>query len=114
DSIALLEKARQYGGEVPSVIAALGQTLALAGRKQEAYDCLEQLNAMARERHLASVCLAILHLGLGQIDESLTWLERACDQRESQIVALNVHPVYDPLRGEPRFQQVLRKIGFLP
>jgi len=69
---------------------------------------------MASQRHLASSCFAILYLGLGDIEKSLTWLEHACDQHESQIAGVHVHPVYDPLRSEPRFQQILRRVGFLP
>jgi hypothetical protein len=69
---------------------------------------------MARERYLSSSCFAILHLGLGDVETSLTWLERACDQHESQIAAVKVHPVYDSLRSEPRFHQILRRVGFLP
>jgi hypothetical protein len=55
-----------------------------------------------------------LHLGLGDVEKSLEWLENACEQRESQIGGLNVHPVYDALRGELRFQKMLERIGFLP
>jgi hypothetical protein len=51
---------------------------------------------------------------LDEIDQSLTWLETGCENHESQIAALKVHPVYDSLRGEPRFQAILHRIGFLP
>ncbi|MCU1335582.1 MAG: repeat-containing protein [Bryobacterales bacterium] len=114
DAIAMFEKAITIAGDLPSIIAALGQTLALAGERRRALECLDQLNEMARGRHLASSCFAILYLGLGDVEMSLTWLERACDQHESQIAAVKVHPIYDSLRSEPRFHQILRRVGFLP
>jgi serine/threonine-protein kinase len=85
----------------------------MAGQRGRAHECLDLLNRMATERHLASSCFAILHLGLGDVEQSLTWLERGCEQHESQIAAVYVHPIYDPLRAEPRFQEILRRVGFL-
>ena len=112
-AIAMFEKALSIAGDVPNIVAALGQTLALAGRRQQAYECLERLNETARRRHLSSSCFAILYLGLGDLEKSLGWLEHACDQHELQIGGVHVHPVYDPLRAEPRFQKILERIGFL-
>ena len=114
EAIAMFEKALSIAGDLPNVVAALGQTLALAGKRQEACECLERLNTMAQQRHLASSCYAILFLGLGDREKSLDWLERGCDQHESQIAGVHVHPVYDPLRAEPRFHKILQRIGFLP
>jgi tetratricopeptide (TPR) repeat protein len=113
-AISMLEKAHSMAGDLPSIVGALGQVLAVSGRRDQALGCLQKLNRMSRSRHVQSAAFAILHLGLGEIDRCLTWLETACDQHESQIVALNVHPVYEPIRSEPRFQVILRRIGFLP
>ena len=112
-AIGMFQKALSVAGEIPNVVAALGQTFALAGRRKQACDCLERLTAMAEGRYLSSSCFAILHLGLGDVEKSLEWLERACDQHELQIGGVHVHPVYDPLRSEARFQNILERIGFL-
>jgi hypothetical protein len=95
-------------------VGALGQTLALSGKNDRARHCLQKLEQMSRLRHVPSASFAILHAGLDEIDQSLTWLETGCENHESQIAALKVHPVYDSLRGEPRFQAILHRIGFLP
>ena len=113
EAISMLQKGRSLSGDMPNILGALGQTYALAGKGRQACDCLERLTAMAEDRHLSSSCFAILHLGLGNVEKSLEWLEHACDQRESQVGGLKVHPVYDPLRSEPRFQAILERIGFL-
>jgi tetratricopeptide (TPR) repeat protein len=114
ESITMLRKAQSIAGDLPSIVGALGQVLALSGRTDQAREHLLKLQEMARTRHVQSAAFAILHLGLGEIEPSLTWLETACDQHESQIVALKVHPVYEVLRSEPRFKALLRRIGFLP
>jgi len=114
EAIAMLEKAHRMAGDLPSIVGALGQVLALSGEQNQARECLQKLHDMSNSRHVQSVAFAILHLGLGEIDQSLTWLETACEQRESQIAGLKVHPVYDSLRAEPRYQAILHRIGFLP
>jgi tetratricopeptide (TPR) repeat protein len=114
DAITMLQKAQSMAGDIPSIVGALGQVLALSGRPEQARECLRKLEQMSRSRHVQSAAFAILHLGLGEIDQCLTWLETASEQHESQIVALKVHPVYAPLRSEPRFKAVLQRIGFLP
>ena len=113
EAVTMFDKARSITGDLPSIMGALGQTLALSGKKDEARQCLRKLEEMSRSRHVQSAAFAILHLGLGEVDHCLTWLEIACEQHESQIVALKVHPVYDPLRSEPRFKTILQRIGFL-
>jgi serine/threonine-protein kinase len=52
----------------------------------------------------------LIFLGLGERSKSLDWLERGCDLRESSMACLKVHPMYDPLRGEPRFQNLLHRL----
>jgi serine/threonine-protein kinase len=114
EAIATLEKARSLGGPVPSILAALGQTLACAGRTSEAHAQLDALHTMAKTQWVPSACFAIVSLGLGDRDASLAWLETACEKREMAVTALKVHPIYDPLRGEPRFERLLGRIGLLP
>jgi serine/threonine-protein kinase len=114
DALAMLEKAHAITGDLPSIVGALGQVHALSGEENQARECLKKLHRMSRSRHVQSAAFAILHLGLGEIDQSLTWLETACEQRESQITGVKVHPVYEPLRSEPRFLAILHRIGFLP
>jgi TolB-like protein/class 3 adenylate cyclase len=56
--------------------------------------------------------LAVLHASLGQTDQAFAWLERAVRERSRWVATLAVHPVLDPLRSDPRFQDLLRRIGF--
>ena len=113
-AIAMLQKGRSLAGDIPSILGALGQAYALAGRKADARRMLAELSELARRRHVPGTSAAIVHIGLGETGPALDLLEAACQNRDTPLVTLKVHPVYDCLRGESRFQAILRKIGFLP
>ena len=110
-ALAALQRARKLGGDVPSILAALGDVLARTGRVEEAHSFLEELAELSRTRWVPASCFAVLHLGLGDHSAALTYLEAATDRREFSVTALKVHPLYDPLRSEPRFQHLLERIG---
>jgi TolB-like protein/Flp pilus assembly protein TadD len=111
EAIAMLQKGRSLSGDVPNILGCLGQTYALAGRPAEARRMLAELAELSRRRNVPSTCCALIHVGLGEKDQALAWLEKACDNRELPLSVLKVHPAYDDLRGEPRFQAILRQIG---
>lgn len=113
EAIACLEKARSLAGDVPSILSALAQTLAVAGFVWEARALLDQLHAIHKTHWVPSSCFAIVQLGLGDHPAALTYLEAACEKRERTVSGFRVHPVFDPLRSEPRFQRMLERIGFL-
>ena len=114
EAIEMFERALVLGGPVPSILSGLGQTSAQAGRKAEARKYLEKLESMQKTQWVPASCFAIVHLGLGDHNQSLGFLEAACERREMAVTGLKVHPMYDPLRSEPRFQRVLQRVGFLP
>jgi TolB-like protein/tetratricopeptide (TPR) repeat protein len=114
EAIEVLESARQLSPELPSVLAALGQTYGLAGRTAQARRCLEDLLEMSARTHVAAASFAILHLGLGEYERSLDWLELGASRREIQLCQIKMHPLYDPLRSEPQFERLLAQINFLP
>jgi TolB-like protein/tetratricopeptide (TPR) repeat protein len=113
-AVAALERARELGGEVASILGALGEVLARAGRVEEARTVLHKLTDLSQTRWVPASSFAILHLGLGDYPTALTFLETATDRREFSVTGLKVHPLYDPLRSEPRFQRLLERIGLLP
>ena len=113
-AIAMLQKGWSLSGDIPSILGALGQAYALAGRHADARRMLAELTELSRRRHVPATCAAIINIGLGDTERALELLEAACENRDTPLVTLKVHPVYDCLRSEPRFQALLRKVGFGP
>jgi TolB-like protein/Flp pilus assembly protein TadD len=111
DAIAMYEKGRSLAGDVPNILGALAQTYGLAGNRLAAQAALQELTALAEHRHVSSSCFALTHLGLGEKDQAMDWLERGAGRRENAIAALKVHPAYDGLRAEKRFIVLLRRVG---
>ena len=55
--------------------------------------------------------MAYIYIGLGEKDQAFEWLNKAMDGRSREMILLNVNPYYDPLRSDPRFQHLLRRVG---
>lgn len=89
---------------------ALGHAYALAGRKTEALNVLQQLKALSKRRYVDPEQLADLCIALGDKDQALAWLEK----QEFPRYGLRADPRFDPLRSDPRFQALLRRSGLSP
>ena len=94
--------------------AFLGYALAKSGKEAEARSVLENLLKSSTEQYVPAYNIALVYNGLGKRDEALTWLERAYAERGSAIVFLKVEPKWNNLRSDPRFQNLLRRIGLSP
>jgi serine/threonine-protein kinase len=110
EALAMLQKGRSLAGDLPSILAALGQTYALLGDQPRARESLLELERLAKVKYVPAASFAIVHLGLGETGKALDALEVGCGRRESQLSAIGVHPVYDPLRSEPRFQALMKRL----
>jgi TolB-like protein/Flp pilus assembly protein TadD len=90
--------------------SALGRVYAIAGRVEEARNIAEELESQARPSNLASA-LPYIYAVLGDRDRALYWLEEAYRARVSELVFIGHAPDCDGLRGDPRFEDLLRRIG---
>jgi serine/threonine-protein kinase len=72
---------------------------------------LLELEAATKRRHIAPMTLLVAHMRQGEIERALDWLERMADRHEVWLITIKVNPVFDPLRSNPRFQAVLRRLG---
>src|SRR5262249_24874341 len=91
---------------------ALGRAYALWGRPGEAHRLLDELVTGNNKHYVGPFHVAMIYGGLGQKDEALRWLERAYPEHDGNIVLLKGWPAWDPLRSEPRFQDLLRRMDF--
>jgi DNA-binding winged helix-turn-helix (wHTH) protein/tetratricopeptide (TPR) repeat protein len=95
----------------PTLQAALGQALAWAGRPEEARRILAELEERAARGYVEPSDFAFLWTALGEPDRAIDHLERACDERSRYVAFLATWPIYDPLRGHPRWGGLLRRAG---
>ncbi|MBI4466217.1 MAG: protein kinase [Acidobacteria bacterium] len=110
EAIAEFQKAIALAGaRPPSYLGALGYAYARAGNKAEAQ---KLLNELLEQKPVPLLPVAQIYAGLGQKQEALAWLERAYEVRGSSIEFINISPSVDPLRGDPRFQDLLRRMNF--
>jgi len=87
---------------------------AVAGKRPEARNAVAALPQAVKEGYVSPYNVALAHLGLGDKDESFAWLERAYAERDPVLAFINVEPTLDPLRSDPRFQDLLRRMNFPP
>ncbi|MBM3736004.1 MAG: hypothetical protein FJW39_09485 [Acidobacteria bacterium] len=111
EAAEMLERGRSIAGDTPVILAALAHVRGLQGNSEAASGHVAALRQYARRRHVAWVTHAIAHLGLRDRAGALYCLERAAEARELSLAAIAVHPVYDELRGEPRLQELIARIG---
>ena len=110
DAIAMLEKGRTMAGDIPSILGAMGQVYALAGEASRAREVIGTIAELARRMYVPATVFAIVYIGLGEYEGALDWLELGYERRDTPLVALKVHPIYDPLRGLARFEALLARM----
>jgi tetratricopeptide (TPR) repeat protein len=111
EAIAALEKAITFSGGGAEMIAALAHVYAVAGRTTEARDLLTELRNKRSDRYVSPYHLAAVYTGLAEIDQALACLEQAYEDRSEWLVWLAVDPRIDGLRREPRFADLLVRVG---
>jgi TolB-like protein/Flp pilus assembly protein TadD len=111
-AIETFQHARQLSGDIPFMVMAYGHAQALAGNSGEARAALQKLQQQATARFVPSLYAAAIHVGLGEKDEAFRLLDPAFQERVDRLVYLNVDPMADPLRSDPRFAQLMAKVGF--
>jgi serine/threonine-protein kinase len=95
----------------PIALAFLAHTYGSAGKRREAEKTLENLKAIAQNRYACAYEVAVAHVPLGRIDEALEWLRRSLAERGDCMVWLEVDPRWDEVRGDRRFQEIVRQVG---
>jgi len=109
-AIAEYEKAKQLSDN-PTVATFWAQAKGHAGDKDAARRMLSELDQISQHREVPSYLRALLYLSLNNKDEALRWLEQGYEERDgSNICWINVDPLLDPLRGDPRFEALVKKV----
>jgi TolB-like protein/DNA-binding winged helix-turn-helix (wHTH) protein/Flp pilus assembly protein TadD len=109
EAIAELQKAVQLSGGSPTCIAGLARAYAASGKRSEAVKLLSELKKHSNPGYSAASEIAAIYAALGNSDQAMTWLEKAYEERFNPSVLLR--PGFDPLRSDPRFQELVRRTG---
>jgi len=105
------EKGVRLSGGSPLMSAALAQSFATAGKRDQAIRILDDLKALTRQKYIAPYFFAGIYAGLGEDDRAMEYLEKSYEERSHWLIYLHIDPGMDALRSNPRFQGLLRRIG---
>ena len=84
----------------------------IVGRRTEAIETLHRMLALSRERYVSPSTVAYAYVALGDADTAIEWLETAFEARDTHLAFARALPLYDPIRSDPRFQDIIRRMNF--
>jgi len=111
EAVMMFRKAAELSDNNPLALSGLGHTLATAGSSVEARQILEQLLRLSERQYVSPYNLAVVYLGLGEKELVYEQLERAFQHRDVWLVWIKVSPLFDSLRSDARFAELLRHVG---
>jgi TolB-like protein/Tfp pilus assembly protein PilF len=110
-SIEVLEKGIARGVALPYSKSFLAHTYARSGELEKARVQLQEVCELSQTRYVPALAFSIIYDGLQEIDLALDALERACENRETNLIFIKVYPLFDAIRHHPRFHAVERRVG---
>ncbi|MGB8509212.1 MAG: protein kinase, partial [Pyrinomonadaceae bacterium] len=111
EAIRVLGKAVELMGGSTIPLWFLGHALAVSGRRDEALEIVARLQNPARDAYVSPYYFALIYAGLNERDEAFDWLEKAFEARDEWLIWLGTEPKLDDLRSDPRFADLLRRVG---
>ncbi len=113
EAIAELEKAVSFSKGGAPYRALLANAYALAGERAKALSVLDKLRTQSEQSYVSPLDFAVVYTGLGDRDSAFHWLEKAYQERTMRIQELP-QPIFDSLRSDPRYHDLMRRIGLSP
>jgi DNA-binding winged helix-turn-helix (wHTH) protein/TolB-like protein len=111
EAIAEFNKARDLTEDLPPAWEELGYAYAKSGQKDEATRILNQLQERAkRGEYVLPLGIAWIYIGLGDKDQAFVWLEKSFEERSDGMRKIKTNPIYDPLRSDARFADLLKRM----
>ena len=111
EAVPVLEKYSALSRGSADSLALLGYAHARLGERSQALRMLEQLKAASKEHFVPSFFFALVYAGLEDKDQAFSWLEKGCEERFARFAYLNAEALWDPLRSDPRFSDLVRRVG---
>ena len=111
EAISEAQKGASYSGRTPRYVAGVGYALAAAGKRAEAHNVIDELARSAKSGNVSPSYIAGIYSTLGERDQAFEWLEKAYQVRDYQIVPIMIDPVFTSIRSDPRYTDLLRRMG---
>ena len=111
EAITTLERAAFLSNRSSAVLGVLVHAYAGAGRRAEAVRVLHELDRRRESSYVPPAAFLNAYLGLGDKEEAFTWLERSAEEHSNIMQFLKSHPFFDPIRNDPRFADLVRRVG---
>jgi len=111
EAITEFQKAINLSGDSSHIRAELGHAYAIAGKGEEALKIIDELKGPSQKTYISPYDVAAIYVGLGQKDQAFDWLQKAYEERSDWLRYLKVDPRLDPLRSDPRFADLVRRVG---
>jgi serine/threonine-protein kinase len=111
EGVAACEKAHELSGGIPFTHGFLAYAFGRAGRRGDARRLLERAERMAAGAYVPPSTFAYCHLGLDDWDAAFGWWDRAIEVRDPLVMAIKTYPFFDPVRGDPRYRALLRRMN---
>ena len=111
EAVPVLEKGVSASGRSPAIVGLLVHAYAQAGRRANALRLLEELRRRKQTGYVPAAAFVKAYLGLGEYDRAFFWLEEAYKEQSNLLQFLKVHPIFDPVRDDPRFANLVRRVG---
>jgi serine/threonine-protein kinase len=111
EAITELQKAVELSGGGAAQLGTLGYAYAVANRRAEALEIVERLREKSREHYVPPAMVATVFSGLGDKDQAMAWLEKAIEENDPWLTGLKVDPMFDSLRSDPRFLDLMHRVG---
>jgi hypothetical protein len=104
----------QRGAAADYAKAGVARAQAALGRTDEARRIAAELERDARRRYVQPYTIALVYVSVGDRDAAFRWLDKAYEDRATQMVSLTTSRQWDPIRSDPRFQALVRRVGLRP
>ncbi len=111
EAIAEYQKAISLSERTSQNLGCLGHTYAASGKTNEAIKILNEMKEMSKQKYVSPYDLAILYTGLGEKDKAIEQLNHAYEEQSGWIIYLKVEPLFNPLRSDSRFTDLIRRVG---
>lgn len=110
-ALAELKKVEDIAPDDPAFLTELGYVYGLSGRRADALKLVEQLRKISMREYVDPTFIGLIYTALGDREEAFKWLDKAYEARSSWMTWLKVEPKFDPLRSDPRFNELMHRVG---